>query len=313
MERQLRSGRVAITVGVAAAVLAALGLWALSATAVDYSITGLKLVVVDRVAAGRSKAVFVSRDPGINKGSGMDPTQIEAVVNIAYDGASGTFDMPAGNGWVANSASVAKYVNKEAPTGGAVKVGVIKPGLLLKMVGKSLGDMPLDISATPTGAIYVAYTVVNDGGTTRLCTQFSGCEHIANDAGYKLVCKGKGNSMGDPGCMAVPVATTTMTTQPSTSSITLTTSTTCSTVTTGTIACGGFGTPSCGFKQCPQNMVCTSVGGTCLCIGEAPPCGEIAPGIQANLCHWGACPEGQTCGPVYDTICPTTVVGCGCR
>lgn len=114
MERRPGSRRIAKAAGVA---VAALGLWASSAKAADYSITGFKLIAVDEtVAPGRAKAVFTARDPAITKGAGMDPAQIEAVLNIAYDSASGRFDMPAGNGWLVNQDLIAKYVNKEAPT-----------------------------------------------------------------------------------------------------------------------------------------------------------------------------------------------------
>src|SRR5262245_34162092 len=158
MEQRVRSGRIGMAAAPAVAVLAALSFWAPSATAADYSIPGLTLIVVDKVATGRAKAVFVSRDPGIGKGAGNDPGQIEAVLSITYGGGSGRFDMPAGSGWLVNQASGAKYVNREAPTGGSVKVSVLKPGLLLKVAAKSLGDIPLDISAVPTGAVYVAQT-----------------------------------------------------------------------------------------------------------------------------------------------------------
>ena len=86
----------------------------------------------------------------------------------------------------------AKYANKTAPTDGVVKVGLIKPGSPLKLVGRGLGDTPLDISTAPTGDVYVAATIINGGEKTRLCTRFSDCAHkrIAGGTGYKLLCKG---------------------------------------------------------------------------------------------------------------------------
>jgi hypothetical protein len=184
-----------------------------AARAADVPITGLKLIVVDKIAsAGQAKAVFVSKDPTIMKGPGTDATQISAILDVAYDASSGIFDMPQGGGWVVNSSSVAKYVNKTAPTGGATKVSAIKPGSLVKVVGKSLGDVPLDISTAPSGPVYVADTIVNGPDTTRLCTQFNGCVHksVAGGTGYKLVCKG--NSTGDAACSATPPTSTTSTT-----------------------------------------------------------------------------------------------------
>ena len=189
------------------AVLAALSLAATnSALAVDVPIVGTKLVVVDRAAAGgRAKAMFVAKDPSVTKGAGTDAGQIEATLDIAYDTVSGRFVMPQGTNWVVNRSGIAKYVNKTAPHGGAVKVGLVKPGSLLKVVGNSVGDAPLDITSAPTGPVYVAETVVNGAETARLCTQFTGCKYktFKGDAGHKLTCKG--NSTGDAACTAVSV------------------------------------------------------------------------------------------------------------
>ena len=91
-------------------------------SAVDVPVTGLKLIIVDKtVAASKAKASFVSKDAAVTKGVGTDPVLIESTLDIAYDSVSGQFDMPAGANWVVNSPSVAKYVNKAAPTGGGVK------------------------------------------------------------------------------------------------------------------------------------------------------------------------------------------------
>ena len=189
------------------------------AFALDVPIAGLKLIVVDKTVAGKAKAVFVAKDGGVTKGTGTDPNQIEATLDIAYDAVSGTFGMPQGGNWLANSSAVAKYVNKTAPTGGAVKVAVIKPTSLVKVVGKSLGDTPLDISSAPSGPVYVANTIVNAGDETRLCTQFNGCVHkaIAGGTGYKLVCKG--SSTDDPTCAAAVTTTTTSTSSTTTTSL----------------------------------------------------------------------------------------------
>jgi NAD(P)-dependent dehydrogenase (short-subunit alcohol dehydrogenase family) len=173
------------------------------APAADVPISGLKLIVVDKTAtAGKAKAVFVSKDAAVSKGSGTDPANIAATLDVAYDAVSGAFAMPQGAGWVVNKDTVAKYVNKNAPTDSSVKVSAIKPGNTVKVVTSSLGETPLDISSAPTGNVYVADTIVNGAETTRLCTQFTGCAHksIAGGMGYKLVCKG--NSSGDPDCTA---------------------------------------------------------------------------------------------------------------
>jgi cysteine-rich repeat protein len=100
---------------------------------------------------------------------------------------------------------VAKYVNKEAPTGGGTKVSVIKPGNLVKLVGKNLGDSPIDILSTnseASGAATTAYCLQNDSTSDCFCTTFGSCawKSIAGDTGAKLVCKG---GAADASCGAI--------------------------------------------------------------------------------------------------------------
>ncbi len=211
--------------------------------ATDVPVRGLKLTVVAKtVPGGKAKATFIAKDASITKGAGTDPTQIEASLEVAYDGARGVFAMPQGARWLTNSGKLAKYVNKTSPASGAVKVSVLKPGSLVKVVSKSLGDAPLDVSSAPSGAVYVAVTVVNGGLPTRLCTQFSGCVHkvTGGGTGYTLTCKG--DSVGDPACMAVATTTstsiaTTSSTSSSSTTTTTSTSTTTSSTTSTTLAC----------------------------------------------------------------------------
>jgi hypothetical protein len=206
--------------------------------------------------------------------------QIEATLDVAYDAVRGSFLMPAGGKWLVNSDSVGKYVNMDAPAGGAVKVSVIKPASLVKVVGKSLGDTPLDISSPPTGSVYLADTIVNGGDETRLCTQFTGCEHkaIAGGTGYKLICKG--NSTGDPGCTAGPPASTTSTTN--------STTTTSITVTTLVYSCSLAGGAQCG-GSCPPGYTCANVTGLCGC--TAGSCGTFNP----TVCSPNTCPSPGDC------------------
>ena len=179
-----------------------------SAWAVDVPITATKLIVVDKLASSfRAKAVFVSRDPAITKGTGTDPLQISAQLDVAYDATRGAFDMPPFDRapvgeWAANDAAVAKYLFPIAPTDGAVRIGVIKPGVALKMTAKSLGDVPIDLSAAPSGSVYTSVRIANGGEQFRLCTEFPECTHqpIAAGTGYKLVCRG--NAVGDAACLA---------------------------------------------------------------------------------------------------------------
>jgi hypothetical protein len=169
-------------------------------------VSGKKLIIVDRMALGsRAKVVYVSKDKtigAIDKGPGMDAGTIAADFEVAYvNGAtSGSFSVPAGandgtSGWVVNKASVARFVNRQAPAGPTgAKVAVIKPGKLLKIVGKSLGVVPIDVlgAGHPGGSgITTVYAVNNDGFERRHCTAFTACDHkpIAAGTGAKLVCK----------------------------------------------------------------------------------------------------------------------------
>src|SRR5262245_60766608 len=92
---------------------------ATAARATDIPVTGLKLVVIDKtVAPGSAKAVFVAKDPSVTKGSGDSLIFLGADLGIAYDTTRAAFYMPSGPGWIVNKSTIAKYVNKEAPSGG---------------------------------------------------------------------------------------------------------------------------------------------------------------------------------------------------
>lgn len=184
-----------------------------SALAADVGITGKKLVIVDKLtAAGKAKIAYVAKDTPANKGA--DTGTISA--SIAYQcptlGSSGGADMPAG-GFIVNKATVAKYVNKLAPSGGAVKVAVIKPTKLLKAVLKDLGDAGNKIDIYQAGAttnpvdVNTQYTVVDSGGTRRHCGEFTGCARkiIGGGTGAKVVCKSAVPG-GSVSCPASPSA-----------------------------------------------------------------------------------------------------------
>jgi hypothetical protein len=166
-------------------------------------VAGAKLIVLDRtVLAGTAKVVFVARDAGVTKGAGLDPAQIGAELEIAWgNGATaGSFALPVGasdgtSGWVANRPFVAKFVNRGAPAGStAAKIGVIKPGKLLKLVGKSLGDTPLDLLGAgdpgPSG-VNTVFSVTNASQAFRHCSAFTACTYkpIGTGTGAKLVCR----------------------------------------------------------------------------------------------------------------------------
>jgi len=174
-----------------------------AANAADIGVVGLKLIVLDKLAAAsKAKAVLVIKDGGIDKGTGTDASQISGSMRVAYDTSAGEFLMPGGAGWLVNKDTVAKYVNKQAPTGGSVKVSVIKPATLFKVVAKDLGETPLDISSPPTGNVYVAANVTNGAESNSHCAAFTACVHkeIAGGGNYKLICKG--SSVADGACQA---------------------------------------------------------------------------------------------------------------
>lgn len=197
--------------------LTAAGAFALGATAAratDIGVAPTKLIIVDKLAAaGKAKAVFVAKDGAVDKGMGTDVGDISAQFDVKYAGASGNasgkFLLPAGasdgtSGWLVNKSAVAKYVNKDAPSGPTgSKVSVIKPGNLVKIVGKNLGDGPIDLIANgaPTGNVYASYEVTNGGDTNRFCSMFHDCafKEIAGGSGRKLVCK---TGDADPDCLA---------------------------------------------------------------------------------------------------------------
>jgi cysteine-rich repeat protein len=183
--------------------------------AADIGVDAKKLIIVDKLsAADKAKTVYVSKDQTgvITKGTGTDVGDISVAFDFSYVGdfaTSGNFILAAGasdgtSGWLVNKDTVAKYVNKNAPgapTG--AKVSVVKPGKLLKIVGKDLGDTPIDLigAGAPTGDVCTRFTVNNGGESNTHCTIFPAGTYsfksIANETGRKLVAKG---GIPDPAC-----------------------------------------------------------------------------------------------------------------
>ena len=196
-------------------VLVVIGMSALGATAAaaaDIGVVPRKYVVVDDRVAGRSKVQFVSKDrfAGITKGGGTNVEDISAAFHVRYDDETGSYTIAAGEsagaeGWRVNKPKTAKFVNTQAPEGStSVRTAVIRPGKLLKLVAKQLGDAdPLDIVATgaPTGTVHTAFCVTNGGERYCHCSALIRCvfKEFAGGTGAKLVCKG---GAADPGCAA---------------------------------------------------------------------------------------------------------------
>jgi len=251
-----------------------------AAAATDIPVPALKLIMVDKIAAaGSAKASFVIKDGAVVKGSGENTGNILAEMGIAYDSNQGSFQMPMGPSWIVNKSTVAKYVNKPAPSGGGVKVSVIKPALLVKMAAKSLGDTPIDISTAPSGAVYATYILINEDQGFRYCTQFplGACVHkvIAGGGNYKLVCK---NGVADPSCSGAPPPGC------------------CAVV---SIASCGYLDPflcaAAGGVPGAANSVCDSVTGTCLVTANDGGCCANVPGPAGDICLAGPFIDNTNC------------------
>ena len=166
-----------------------------------------KLIVLDQLAlTGRAKTAFLARDSAITKGTGTDLADISVEFTAAYADSptSGTFVVPAGDaGWLAHN-DTAKFVNKAAPAGSTqTRVNIIKPGTLIKLVGKGLGDTPLDIIAGGgPRELHTAYCVTNGGEEICHCSTFLTCDYtpIAGGTVAKVRCKA---GQGDASCAAI--------------------------------------------------------------------------------------------------------------
>lgn len=267
--------------------LVLMGAVATTAWADDIPVVGTKLIIVDKtVASSSAKAVFVAKDANISKGADTDTSTVFAELGVSYDGNSGSFGMPGGLGWIVNKDTVAKYLNNAAPSGGGVKVAVLKPGALIKVVGKSLGDSAIDISAPPTGDVFVTHMISNGGFVGRHCTRFGSCAHkvIAGGTGYKLVCTG--DSTGDPTCSGAPPPVC----------CDLTSVGTVCTFAPSALTCGAAGgTPG------PEGSVCDSVTGACAVAASPGACCENILTPFGSLCVGGPvlAPDAEVCAGGY--------------
>jgi hypothetical protein len=257
----------------------------------NIGVTPKKLIVLDKPSASRQKIVFVSKDltAGITKGTGTNPAQISAQFDVRYadDAAAGTVELPAGasngtDGWKANNANVAKYVNTAAPGGPtSAKVGVIKPSKLLKLTAKALGAPPLDIvgAGAPSGSVYTAYCVTNGGDHLCHCSELTGCTYTPLPAsGAKLVCR---VGVADPSCQAIaPPA------------------------------------PACGGGGAPPDAVCAEASNFCAVLDEpCRPCLLAGAGNASfNLAQCVTAVCSFSCGNTSaNTACTDAIITAGCE
>jgi hypothetical protein len=176
-------------------------------------ITPTKLILMEK--GGKAKAVFLAKDPGVTKGAGGDVATVSAQLDVAWDATSGTFTLPAAandgtRGWLANDPKVAKYASKSASAaaGDTVKVALVKPGKLIKLVAKGLGDGPVvDLFDAPTGTVSACFTITNGIERHRFGMSWpaASCVYKETDggAGRQVVCKEGGQP--DPTCAASDV------------------------------------------------------------------------------------------------------------
>ena len=166
-------------------------------------ITGLKLILVDNYSlASKAKVVFVSRDttPGaIHKPSAFTPLSGTVEIIDMFDPSNvGVYDLAPAN-WIVNNSNVAKYVFKTAGAGtDGARVVVVKPNLLLKVVGKNLGDGdaatgsqgPSDLELPDLIAVRVRVTMVDTANnlTDIMCSDFliDSLGSIAGGTGWKF-------------------------------------------------------------------------------------------------------------------------------
>ncbi len=169
----------------------------------DAGIAAEKLVITDLAAKnGTGRITFVARlDPGIQKGGGGPPDLLDATLDIFYteDPGAGTshFSMPA---WEQNTRH-ARYRNQSAPVGGGVRLAVVRPLRVARVIAETLGDAGtgIDLAAggepSAAGGLTTVLTIFNrnDDSLHRMCTRFAAAAgstivltEIADGVGRKL-------------------------------------------------------------------------------------------------------------------------------
>lgn len=162
-----------------------------------------KLLIVDKPTKGVSKLVYVAKDATFDNGGTADVGLVDGSLNVFYTNAPtlalGILTVPAPA--LKHDGKVTKFKNKAAPSGGSVKVAIVKDDKLAKVVAKGLGDgLTLDIvgAAPGAGGLTTVLTFINaaDETAARYCTRFSEADgstilykEIAGGTGRKLLAK----------------------------------------------------------------------------------------------------------------------------
>ena len=150
--------------------------------AADVGVPAAKLVVVDtKNGTVAGKASYVARNhPGLQKGIAGDPSQLNGTFEFRcnqhgpFSSPYGAFVMPP-TMWLTNTETVAKYLNRDPAVPTSVRLAVIKPGALAKVVAKETSDGPppeLD-DCGPDITTILTIQNGNDGSTHRMCTRFA--------------------------------------------------------------------------------------------------------------------------------------------
>jgi hypothetical protein len=218
------------------------------------------------------------------------------------------YDLP-GTGWVTDTATLARYLNRAAPAGGGVQTVTLRAGTVLRIVARTLGDgARLDIGAGNPGPIDVVFSA----GPHRLCATFDDVAWSGPAGGGARLVAGRSAA---PGACTATVTTTSTTTstlpgQPSS----------CVTVTQPPASCaddagcppgyacaGGVcaGSPCHTRADCPHDGECVLPGpdppGTCICRGCGPYACPLAcrDGLFLSGC---ICTIEEDCPP-EDDVC----------
>jgi hypothetical protein len=270
------------------------------------TVLGERLVLVDAYASGRARIVIVSRDatPGaihVGAASG-DPADLAGTVHVcpvAEPTNVARFDLP--SPWVANDPTLARYENPGAAPGAAgMRLAVVKPGRLLRLVARNLGDGdaasgddgPDDLVLVGPGggcslasgdavSVELALTDAADASAHAMCARFTVDRAAPRPSGCKVVAR----TSGGGACGVCGGSTTTTTTSTTTTSTAL------------VPACGAAG-PACLGTCPPETPICATLDGACVCVAGGTPCGS-ASAIECD----GACPEGA---------CLPDGAGCAC-
>jgi hypothetical protein len=180
----------------------------------------------------------------VDKGAGGPVANLTGSFDIAYidapGSARGAFVMP--SPWYLNKDNKAKYLNRNAPSGGGVKIAGFRQNISARVSTKSLGDGPqLNILSGPPGpsGVLAIATINNatDGTSTRICTRWSVADgsilnwqpEVGGLAARLLLYGGVPSA-----CDVAPIPTTTSTSTTSTTSTSTSSTTSTSTSSTTT-------------------------------------------------------------------------------